>query len=208
MSYDSVDGVEKLRATAEWKDYIYDMRQKKNMLVAEQEKEADFATIRTLHAKHAEVLMKNKFTRANGTTFYILEDDILRTNLNELIGQIAASHHWNINRVAKLSTQLNSLPGYPRDWRINPQKLACIIRCADAGHIDAGRAPDHLYRILRVNGVSRDHWKAQNMLAMVDIDQDNNARAIINSIRNFKEEDFSAKSIFSSLANLMIPSLA
>lgn len=192
LSYESVGGITVLRSTNEWKDYMFELSSRNDLSIEEKEKEADFSAIRTLHARYAESLMGVIFKRLNGSSFYILEDDYLRENLGQLIGEIAASHHWDIDRVSLLPTQINAIPGFPREWRINPLKLACIIRCADAGHIDAGRAPDFLFRILRINGVSLDHWKAQNRLAIVDIDQNDPSFAVITSMRDFCEEDFSA----------------
>ena len=192
LSYESVGGKTVLRSTSEWKDYMFELSSRSDLSEDEKEKEADFSAIRTLHARYAERLMSVIFKRLNGSSFYILEDDYLRENLGQLIGDIAASHHWDIDRVSLLPTQINAIPGFPREWRINPLKLACIIRCADAGHIDAGRAPDFLFRILRINGISLDHWKAQNRLAIVDIDQSDPSFAVITSMRDFSEADFSA----------------
>ena len=43
-------------------------------------------------------------------------------------------------------------------------KVACLLRAADAGHIDGRRAPTFLLKILQMNSLSRDHWVAQNRL--------------------------------------------
>jgi hypothetical protein len=70
-------------------------------------------------------------------------------------------------------------------------KLACLLRCADAAHIDNRRAPDFLYALLRRNGISRDHWQAQNWLAGPDIEQaDPLAETMIyTSNRDFERKD-------------------
>lgn len=80
-----------------------------------------------------------------------------------------------------LGNQIPALAGFPVDWRINPLKLACLLRCADAGHIDSGRAPDYLLKLLDINGVSRNHWEAQNKLSQIDIDTTNKSNVIIAS---------------------------
>ena len=50
-------------------------------------------------------------------------------------------------------------------------KLACLLRCADAAHIDHDRAPDFLYALLRQRGISFRHWQSQNRIARADLDQ-------------------------------------
>jgi hypothetical protein len=112
--------------------------------------------------------------------------------LGKLIGQIAASHHWNIEELAtKLSSQQNSLAEFPREWRIDPVKIACILRCADAAHLDNQRAPDFLYALIKRNGVSLTHWQAQNRISKVDIDQSdpNKETLLFTSTIEFSEND-------------------
>lgn len=192
LSYEAAGGQDNLRSTTEWKDYYYDY--KRNLSLTEEERiyETDFKTIRFLHAKHAEKLYCRLFDRDDSSKFYIIEDESLRSHLGEIICKIAASHHWNIEEVEKLDIQFPAPPEYPREWGVDPLKLACILRCADAGHIDAGRAPDNLLKLLDVNGISRDHWKAQNRLSQIDIDKKDSNKVIIRSNMKFKEEDFAA----------------
>ena len=192
LSYEAAGGEAELRATTEWKDYYADYKKDSTLSVDEQYLETDFHTIRLLHAKSAENLYNKLFSRPDGSSFYIIEDESLRNHLGGIICKIAASHHWNIDEVEKLGVQLPALAGYPMDWRINPMKLACIIRCADAGHIDEGRAPDYLLKLLTVNGVSRNHWVAQNRLSQIDRDVRDDNKVVICSNIDFKEADFAA----------------
>lgn len=201
LSYEAFGGVGALRGTPQWKDYLKAVQQENVMAQEEeQQKEADFRTIRFFHAKaikdkklHLKLSEKN-----DGATYYIIEDpsdpenQTLRYHLGGLICEIAASHHLNTDKVEALGNQRNALAGYPRGWRINPIKLACILRCADAGHIDANRAPDHLLKLLSINGVSRDHWNAQNRLSQLDVDDDDNTKVLITSTMAFPEEEFAA----------------
>lgn len=201
LSYEAFGGVGALRNTPQWKDYLKAVQQENVMTQEEeQQKEADFRTIRLLHAKaikdkklHLKLSEKN-----DGATYYIIEDpsdpenQTLRYHLGELICEIAASHHLNTDKVEALGNQRNALAGYPREWRINPIKLACILRCADAGHIDANRAPDHLLKLLTINGVSRDHWNAQNHLSQLDVVNNDNTKVLITSDMAFPEEEFAA----------------
>lgn len=190
LSYEAVGGKDKLRNLAYWKDTYAELMNRDDMADEEKEKEADFATIRYIHAQEAEKIIQRQYQNAEGKVFYILEDGELRNHYGDIIGKIAASHHWNIEDVASLPTQFNVTPDFPREWRVNPLKLACILRCADAGHIDTGRAPDRLYNLLRLHGVSERHWNAQNHLAMIDVCQDQKDMAIITSTHPFSEKEF------------------
>lgn len=193
LCYEAFDGKENLRATVVWKDCFADIRENDKIKAEDKEYEADFMAIRIMHAQQATKILDKLFKRANGSSYYIIEDQTLRDHLKTLISDIAYSHHWSIDQVSrKLLTQENALSEFPKEWRINPQKLACIIRCADAAHLDNGRAPDYLFHILNLNGVSYNHWKAQNYLAQIDIDTSMPDRVKITSTKKFEESDFSA----------------
>lgn len=192
LSYQAVGGHSELRSTVEWKDYFADYSKVSDWTEDEQLYEADFSTIRFLHAKYAESIIKVLFEREDGSKFYIIEDEALRNHLGGAIGKIAASHHWSIDEVKTLGSQIPALSGYPQQWRINPIKLACIVRCADAGHIDEGRAPDYLLKLLELNGVSKYHWIAQNRLSQIDIYESDPQKVLIASNIDFSEKDFAA----------------
>ena len=192
-SYDAVGGKEALRNTTEWKDFY--SGEHDGMDEEEFKKACDFATIRALHAKKAGEMLSKTFTRDNGTTFYLIDNDSYRTHYGELIGKIAESHHWDIDRVnSDLGTQEPPLDNMPGDWEINSQKLACILRCADAGHIDNGRAPDNIYfdRSLAINNVSRDYWAAQNHLGQLLVDRDDKSKLLVKSTNPFPKSEFAA----------------
>ena len=192
LSYDAAGGITHLRSLKEWKDYYVDYQKDDSLDENEKLYETDFRTIRLLHAQKAEKIYNQLFDKADGSRFYVIENETLRNHYGEIICQIAGSHHWNIEDVGKLDTQIPANSEYPREWDINPLKLACILRCADAGHIDDGRAPDYLLGLLKVNGVSRNHWIAQNKLSQIDVDKNDPEKVIIKSNISFKEEDFSA----------------
>lgn len=195
LSYDAAGGQDQLRDTVEWKDYYADYNNSASMTEDEKLYETDFRTIRHLHAKYAEKLYCQLFTREDDSSFYIVEDELLRRHLGEICGKIAGSHHWDIEDMETLGIQIPPPAGFPADWRVNPLKLACILRCADAGHIDSGRAPDYLLRLLDLNGISRNHWIAQNRLSQIDRDVKDRTKVLIRSEISFKEEDFSAWNI-------------
>ena len=194
LSYETFGGQKALRETIEWKDAYAEGPSDSNNIEAF-EKNCDFAAIRTLHAQNAESILEKLFIRENNTSFYIIDDNTYRNHYGDLIGRIAASHHWDMDKVElefKDEAQINPLAEFPGNWTINALKLACILRCADAGHIDNGRAPDCIYHSLVVNGVSRDHWEAQNHLGQVTEDSDNPRLLRITSTNRYKKSDFSA----------------
>ncbi len=192
LSYDAFGGVEQLRETDLWKDCYADYQA--DTMLNEEEKlyETDFRTIRLLHAKSAENLYEKLFTREDGSKFYLIEDETLRSHLGPLICQIAASHHWDVDELKRIDTQYSALAMFPKEWSVNPLRLACILRCADAGHIDAMRAPDSLFKVLRLNGVSQNHWNAQNRLTQLTVDKHDKKYVYFNSTKPFREEDFAA----------------
>jgi len=192
LCYEAYGGKDQLRLRKEWKDYFADEQNNYEKSAEDKELDTDFRTIRFLHGTFASEMVTKTFEHDNGTTFHIIKDDDLRKHLGMLIGSIAASHHWNISDINKLPPQINAMAGYPAEWRIEPRKLACIIRCADAAHIDGGRAPEHLLKVLEINGVSFDHWNAQNHLSQIDCDINNPHQAIITSTLPFIEDDFAS----------------
>lgn len=193
LSYEAYGGVDNLRGTVTWKDCFAELCKKKTIIdVEDLKKKADFWSVRLLHADESKNLLSNQFKNNDGTSFYLIEDESLREHLANLIGEIASSHHWSYEELNKLQGQFNSMPFFPRGWRVNPKKLSCILRCADAAHIDNGRAPDHLFRLLKINGVSYNHWKAQNCLAQIDKDASDDNKVIITSTIDFIEDEFAS----------------
>jgi hypothetical protein len=192
-AYDN--GIEGIRNTHIWKDSYASISESVDD-VTEAEKIADFSALRALHAHQAELLTeKSWMDPETNTPLFLLENNTLRKHIGKLIGQIAASHHWSIEDVAsKLPNQVNVLPGFPRDWRIDPIKIACMVRCADAAHIDNERAPDFLHALIKRRGISYTHWQAQNKLASVDLDQSDstNSTLLFTSTHKFLEKESEA----------------
>lgn len=186
-----------LRATVQWKDAYEDIKESNpNLSNLDIEHQADFAALRNLHAFQAERLLTTKWIDpSTNNELFLLENQDLRTHLGKLIGQIASSHNWSIETViSTFNAQLNALVGFPRVWRIDPIKLACILRCADAAHIDNERSPDFLLALIKRSGISLNHWKAQNRLSKVDLDQSDPYKEtlLFTSTIDFKEADSDA----------------
>src|SRR5262245_41045776 len=77
------------------------------------------------------------------------------------------------------------LPDYHAIGLVDPIKIACILRSADAIQIDQRRAPDFLFALLNVKGVSREHWFAQNRLAQPMLDSGDPERVVFTSTSPF-----------------------
>jgi len=175
-------GREGIRKTVEWKDaYAHEQSVKPLATDDEWKSYADFVGLRSLHAKQAERLAEKAWPDSDtGQPMFLLEDSTLRKHLGPLMGEIASSHHLDIEVVrSKFRNQVNAIPQFPREWRIDPLKLACLLRCADAAHISQDRAPDFLHALLRRSGISFNHWQAQNRLAGPDLDQSDKTKVSV-----------------------------
>lgn len=191
-------GIDVLKKTPEWRDAVSEKiaNSSENSLnedlTPEQLSAVLFDVLRNLHAERAKTLSALSVTQ-NGRTFHLIQDDQLRTHLGEIMGLVAASHHWDI---ATLSSRLPSirgaLGGMPQTWSLRPILLACLLRCADATQLDQQRAPDFLYAMLRLRGVSESHWRAQNRLSSPVIAPDDTQAIIFSSTTPFEPNDADA----------------
>lgn len=186
-----------VRDTVAWKDAFALERDKApEAEIKELEAAADFLALRTLHADQATELAKKSWKHPDTKEpLFLINDSNLRTHLGRIIGLIASSHHWNIDTLsAKLGEQLNAPHPYPADWQIDPIKIACLLRCADAAHINQQRAPDLLYALTKRKGLSHQHWQAQNRMTGPAIVAGDATQSSItySSTLPFEEDDESA----------------
>ncbi|MCW1819953.1 MULTISPECIES: ATP-binding protein [Mycolicibacterium] len=128
-------------------------------------KDALTTFLRDHHAEQAEKLVRTEWELSNGQKFYLIADTRLRFWCAELIGRIGRSHWVPVDDLPKLfPSTLGAPAGYPTDWTIDPLKVACLMRLADATQIDARRA-DPLHTPHRApQGTSIDHWKFQERM--------------------------------------------
>ncbi|POR40196.1 hypothetical protein CRT23_25280 [Methylobacterium sp. V23] len=154
-------------------------------------KNAVFATARQLHAEQAPRIISDPLY---DTDQYLLDDEELRTDLADLIGQIAESHNWSLAKVEQRIPQIQGAPGYlPPDWKVNPLKIACLLRCADAIQIDQRRTPHFQLALHNPTGYSRLHWLAQQMAQpVVEVGSEAPGKLIFTSQRNFALPDADA----------------
>lgn len=131
----------------------------------ETQREAMEAVLRRQHAQQAEVLVVEPIAHDGKEPRYLIENADLRQAFGPLVGRIAHSHWWSVDRVRKeFPKTVNAPAGMSREWTIDSLKLACLLRAADAAHLDKLRAPS-LLRLLRdPPGVSHAHWVFQGAL--------------------------------------------
>lgn len=127
--------------------------------------------LRRLHAEHAEKLAEQAWD-ANGEQVYLIDDPELRHFYGPTIGQIAHSHWWSVQKVELLlSGDLGALPQRTRNV-VDKVKLACLLRVADAIHLDSRRAPRFIRTITNPTGVSALHWAFQERIARPHLELD------------------------------------
>jgi hypothetical protein len=124
--------------------------------------EAEQELLRTLHSESAVLLPTAEWDRLDGTKEYLIEDPEIRGAYGRLIGRIAASHHWDKSLlVGEFGTRTGAISSAPASWTVDSLVIACLLRTADAAHIDASRTPDMLAYVRGVSGESLAHWKFQ-----------------------------------------------
>lgn len=126
---------------------------------------AEKTLLRTLHAEIAEEIPLSSGIALNGDRVYMLTDTDIRTAYGRLIGLIAASHHWTYDQVVDKFTSPVGAPGFaPVEWKVDALALACLLRAADATHLDSTRAPDILAAVRDLPIASKQHWIFQSRL--------------------------------------------
>jgi len=128
--------------------------------------------LRRLHAERAEELAENAWRTIDGSDVYLVEDTDLRRFYGPTIGQIAHSHWWSVQKLEQeFSEDLGALATRTLN-RVDRIKIACLLRVADALHLDSRRAPRFLRAITSPSGVSALHWSFQERLARPHIELD------------------------------------
>ena len=121
--------------------------------------------LRELHAARAEQLPTAKWISRDGREHVILDDPELAAVFGRFIGQIAHSHWWTTDAVlSRLNRSIGAPHFLPEDWQTDLLLPACLLRVADATHIDAKRAPSFLSSLRRMATDSGDHWLFQGRL--------------------------------------------
>jgi hypothetical protein len=145
--------------------------------------------LRRLHAQQAAVLAEQPWLSTTGEQLYLISDSDLRFFYGPTIGDIAHSHWWSAQKVyEELFQDLGALPQRTRNL-VDRVKVACLLRIADALHLDQLRAPRLLRALTRPQGVSALHWSFQEKLARPHIESD---AVVFTSGRPFERLDAEA----------------
>lgn len=195
------EGIDTLRSNQLWNDTVTALLKKKlgryptteelQNPENEIEREAIGVVLRNLHAKHAERLALVSWKdREIDEEYHLIEDTDLRRTYGQVIGKIAHSHWWNVDRLASEFPAILGAPtGYPREWTVDPLKVACLLRTADASHLDTRRAPGFLRALRKPSDYSRQHWVFQEHLQQPRLES---GRLVYSSGRAFPVEDANA----------------
>ncbi len=122
--------------------------------------------LRRLHAgKAAELATQGWPTGHDAERIYLIDDTELRHFYGPTVGRVAHSHWWHISRVAgELDRDLGPMPPVASD-EVDVLKIACLLRVADALHLDRRRAPRFVRALERPGGISALHWSFQEKIA-------------------------------------------
>ncbi|MCD4846236.1 MAG: ATP-binding protein, partial [Methanosarcinales archaeon] len=196
------NGIEELRKGQLWNDTIF-AETKNNLKRAptddeiknpnkEIERSATQSVLRDSHAKHAEklALIKWKESVNNAVEYHLIEDTELRQTYGRVIGLIAHSHWWPIEKlIDNLPAKLGAPGGFSNEWTVDPVKLACLLRISDACHIDERRAPGFLRAIRKPDNEASKHWVFQENLYQPLLESD---RLVYTSKNAFTTEENSS----------------
>ncbi len=175
-------GLAEVRTTVSWKDAIARLALASEEIDGEKfdvENPPDAIVqrvmpdvLRRLHAERAEELAEQAWRTADGSQVYLVEDSELRRFYGPTIGQIAHSHWWSVQKIEQeFSEDLGALASRTLN-RVDRVKLACLLRVADALHLDSRRAPRFLRAITNPSGISALHWSFQERLARPHVELD------------------------------------
>jgi hypothetical protein len=128
--------------------------------------------LRDTHARHAEKIPGLYWVLPpTNEHFYLIPNEELRGWYGPIIGRIAYSHWWNVDDVGREFTTKMGAPSWcPNNWTVDPLKIACLLRAADACHLDSRRAPAFLRALRKPSGVSEQHWVFQGQLLQPRLD--------------------------------------
>ncbi len=169
-------GIAELREQTEWRDllarYLASVPAGDTAAAKEAEDRATADALRLLHAKQAENLPMISWIGPQKQPMFIIEDQQVRNFYGQKIGKIAYSHWWGISKVEEeLSGTLGALPDVT-NCTVDLLKVACLLRVADAMHLDQRRAPAFEFALVQPTGVSADHWKFQERMAKPFVQSD------------------------------------
>jgi hypothetical protein len=193
------EGIEALKKEPFWRDTVAREFTRRIGRPPEPDESIDSAieavaterALRRMHAQKAEKLGLIFWRdRDKDEQQYLIEDSELRRTYGSVIGRIAYSHWVACQDLKQMfPTKLGAPYWAPSSWTVDPLKIACILRLADAAHLDGGRAPAFLRALRHPNDDSRRHWLFQERLQKPHLSED---RLIFTSGLPFTQDEASA----------------
>lgn len=145
--------------------------------------------LRSRHATKANDLGSAKWhSKVTGETVYLIENLEFRHSAGHLVGVLAASHGQSLDWLEAKSAPIVGTPFGPADWSARPLLIGALLRCADALHLDASRAPHVLAATRSLPDVSQEHWRFQSKLQKPDTRDE----LVVFSSTPFKPDEASA----------------
>ena len=185
MALPTVDGgIDALKADPRWKDlvtYEYQTsldRKPSDEEISNPEEEIYnrvlLSLLQQIHAANAEQLVFTDLSsKESNEPIYLIEELEIRQAFGRVIGQVAHSHWWDLSKLDReFQRTVGAAHWCPRDWTIDPLKVACILRCADAAQVDARRAPIYLKAATELPDPSADHWTFQEKFNRPYLEED------------------------------------
>jgi len=185
-------GIDELKKEQIWMDTFWSLRKEtesnpikdKNIDINLIEQCATERTLRFLHAERASELAHISWKNSTGEDMFLLDNEVLRSAFGNIIGLIARSHWLRTDELEDaLPPSKGALSEFPKDWTIDPLKLACVLRIADAIQIDDRRAPSFLKALRQLPASSQHHWIFQQKLLQPRVEHN---RVVFTSKSPFK----------------------
>lgn len=167
------NGLAGVKATDQWGDIAATLA-RDGVAEADIDKQALPKVLRLRHAAQAEIIATTPFKRKpDSPEEYLIDDGELRQFYGRIIGKIAHSHWQPVSALeTTLGKKLTPARRLPTGWTVDPVKVACLLRVADAAHLSASRAPSFLMTLTKPTGVSVEHWTFQNKLGEPEVEDD------------------------------------
>ncbi|MEP7365280.1 MAG: ATP-binding protein [Acidobacteriota bacterium] len=152
------DGVARIRASNEYRAAREHLQKAAGLSESRADLLAIRVAVRELHAEHASILATQVIP---GLERYLIEKSEVRNAWSHNIGQVAASHHWQLDHIHRALGVKNRAP-MPGGTVADLAYVASILRIVDYAHISRERASS-LQRALRseIGADSLLHWEAQ-----------------------------------------------
>ena len=172
-------GIEEIEGTIQWKDAAARWREIKKEKTETLDESAEAMrkailpeVLRRVHAEKAAAMAEQGWLTKGGEKEHLIRDPDVRYFYGQSIGDIAHSHWWSTSKLEEEFRQ--DLGAFPQRTRhvVDRIKIACLLRLADALHIDQRRAPRFLRALLRPEGVSSEHWAFQEKLSSPHLEGD------------------------------------